>query len=391
MKVAIYLDNVSNAVDNCMQRGIMENIANELEQEHDVMFIDPVQLGMSQAKDKIRLEEYDILLTYNKTGTDLYFEDGVGKKINLLSTLKTPHIAWLTEHPVTFFDQYLASEGNTHYIFPNESHAFFAQMIGLKGSYSCQMFGSNPEKEFPKLSERPFDICVAAQWRGPAENNEIWRNSNSKTKNFFNEVIQLQEIEENRDSFTAYLAAATHYGLDVSDFKKHAIFVRALYWYARKAERIKLVQDLASSGLKILLIGGNEWEKVLSKPYDITFVPPCTHKDLRKWYKMSKMVATVNNFNGANERVFDAKACGSMVLCEASPTLTSIADDQIVFYKPHHLTDNLEAVHDKLNDNSNQSYISYGGLNSWKDRVDLLKLTMDQLIGSIKIKEVNCV
>lgn len=390
MKIAVYLDEVSNSIDNAMQWAIMRRISESLH-GHELLIIDPLKLGKEEAMRVLLRQEYDVLLTYNKTGTDLKvrLEDGSHKA--LLSVIERKHVAWLTEHPLTFYDQYMSSQCDRHFIFPNESHAYFAESMGLQGSFSVQMFGSSPVTEIAPYSERKFDVCIAAQWRGPAEANAFWKNATGKTKAFFEDVLYLQDSIENRDTFTAFMAAARHHGISEQEIAKAGPAMRAIYWYARKKERIKLVQDFASSGLKVAIIGGEAWKEVLPNHDHLFFAAPVAHEHLKNWYQNSKSVVTMNNFHGANERVFDAMAAGCLVFGECAPSLIQLLGEKnALFYEPNKACDKIndleEVIHTGLASDMAQSGTEkFVAEHTWRHRGDYLAALIGELLETERI------
>lgn len=348
MKIAVFLDDVSNAIDNAMQRAIMSNIMENIN-GIKLQIIDPIKIGKEKAIQIILKQDYDALLTYNKTGTNLTHKNN-GTEEYVLSNIERKHIAWLTEHPVTFYEQYKASNCNRHYIFTNKSHAFFASNMGLIGSYSVQTFGSKIIKKIKPYRKRKYDICIAAQWRGPAEGNAFWSTSKGKSRQFFEDVLYLQDTIEDRDIYTAFLAAAKHHNVGEDQILKAAPAMRAMYWYARKKERIKLVKDLSKTGLKIALIGGDGWNNVIQANKNIDIIPPIRHEHLNDWYLNSKFVATMNNYNGANERVFDAMAAGCGLFSENAPNLKKqIGSDTAIYYEPNLASEHIPILINNLN------------------------------------------
>ncbi|WP_416545166.1 glycosyltransferase [Limnohabitans sp. DCL3] len=386
MKIAVYLDEVSNSIDNAMQWAIMRRISENLH-DHELLIIDPLGIGKEEAMRVLMQQDYDVLLTYNKTGTDLKVRLDGGDETSLLSAINRKHVAWLTEHPLTFYDQYMSSQCDRHFIFPNESHAFFAESMGLRGSFSTQMFGSSPAKTIAPFMAREFDVCIAAQWRGTADVNAFWKTMTGKTREFFEDVLYLQDTIETRDTFTAFLAAAKHHGMDEGEVLQAGSAMRAIYWYARKKERIKLVQDFASSGLKVALIGGEDWKEVLPNHDNIFFAEPVGHEHLKNWYQNSKSVVTMNNFHGANERVFDAMAAGCLVFGECAPSLVSILGEKnAVFYEPNKACDKLDELEQLIRTGSAQAMAQSGTHrfsteHTWQHRGEYLSALLDELMN----------
>lgn len=359
----------------------MDQVRLGLSDEHEIAVLDPLKMGVESARFAILKQDYDLLITYNKTGTELTENN---KNKNLLSILEKPQFSWLTEHPVTFFDQYIKTNSIfRNYILPNAIHKFFANEMGLQGEFHDLLFASSIKEVGGNYSKRPYDICIAAQWRGPADANAFWLKMPPGQRQFFEDINVLQHLEENGDVFTAFLAAAEHHGVSLSCKKDFSLALKALYWHARKTERIQLVQDLVNSNLKILLIGGEEWKRVLPAHSNVTFVPPCSHRELTSYYMQSRAVASTNCFNGANERTFDALSCGSISLAENSPTLKKFFSDteNIIFYSHLRARDEIQRITDILNNPTKSEDIAERGrqtfLNghTWKHRaIELSKI-----------------
>ena len=386
MQVAVYLDDVNNAIDNAMQRLVMSEIASSIPHCR-IELIDPLQLGRTQATQVLLNQEYDLLLTYNKTGTELVTPTANER---VLSKIKRKHVAWLTEHPLTFYADYRSSEGDRHYIFPSASHASFAHHMKLTGTFSSQLFGSTPIANPPPIEKREFDVCIAAQWRGNPDELAFWNRTSGKLREFYEDVLYLQETITTRDTFTAFLAALKHHGLDEDTVLTAGDQLRHLYWYARKRERINLVRALANSGLRIALIGGTEWKAVIPDSRNITYVPPSTYDRLKTWYLRSKCVVTTNNFNGASERVFDGMAAGCVLFSENSPILTDLIGDQnAVFYQPNRAESSVEQLHEALNNLNAPSMAARATKvflcgHTWTHRANYLYNLFEQLVSQNK-------
>jgi len=219
MKIAIYLDEVNQAIDNSMQWSVMRHIGQELAKKDEVIFIDPIKIGSNESLSELKKQNYDILLTYNKTGTNL-IEESTGR--NLMSLLEVPQVSWLVEHPVTFYADYKKTNSpNRNYIFPNNTHNLFAKKMGMEGQYSNLLFASSDKKITTNFKDRPFDVCIAAQWRGDADSNAFWESMTGFEKKFFEEINQLQNTKDGIDVFLSFLAVAEYYNIpqdNINDF-----------------------------------------------------------------------------------------------------------------------------------------------------------------------------
>jgi hypothetical protein len=388
MKIAIYLDEVNQAIDNSMQWSVMRHIGQELSKKDEVIFIDPTKVGSKESLNKLKKQNYDILLTYNKTGTNL-IEESTGQ--NLMSLLEVPQISWLVEHPVTFYADYKKTNSpNRNYIFPNSTHNLFAKKMGMQGQYSNLLFASSEKKITTKFKDRPFDVCIAAQWRGEAGTNAFWESMTGFEKKFFEEINQLQNTKDGIDVFLAFLAVAKYYKIPQEKINDFAPALKALYWHARKNERIKMVKDMASSGMKVLLVGGDGWKSVFEEKNQVTIVPPCTHDCLTDYYMNSRAVISTNCSNGANERTFDAQSCGAISIAESSVTLENKFEDMkdIIFYDRLQLGDKMkmirEAIKNKPKGNliADHGYQSFINNNTWRHRVNELSEILDKICSS---------
>lgn len=365
MKIAIYLDEVNQAIDNSMQWNVMHQLGGELSSMHEVLFMDAKKIGQAAVHMQLLKQDYDSLLMYNKTGTNLV--DPVSGS-NLLSIINRPKISWLVEHPVTFFDNYKKtnSDGRS-YIFPNPHHHSFSKKMGIEGKNHSMLFGSSVKDNIIDFKERKFDVCIAAQWRGPAEINEFWKGGTSFEKKFFNTINILQNLDDSGDVFTAFLAAAEYFNVPLENIENFMPALKALYWHARKTERIKLVKDLVLTGLKVLLVGGEDWKKVLPEYSNVTFASPCSHEKLMEYYRNSRAVASTNCSNGANERTFDAMSCGALSISEKSTTLLKYFNEKnILFYDRMRLNENNNDIVDLLRSKNLAESIANEGMNSFK-------------------------
>ncbi len=385
MKIAFFLDEVSQAIDNAMQWNVMSQLCQGLSKDHQITMLDPLKMGIQASQQALLEQDYDLLLTYNKTGTNLS-DPATGR--NLMSLLEKPQISWLTEHPVTFYDQYRqTNSAYRHYLYPSEHHAFFAGQMGMQGTNRALLFGATPQKVTGNFGKRPYDICIAAQWRGPADANAFWLKMNAQQKRFFEDINVLQHLEDRGDVYTAFLAAAEHHRVPLQRKTDFAPAMKALYWHARKTERIKMVQDLVASGLKILLIGGEDWKQVLPDHSNVHFVSTCKHEELAGYYLQSRAVASTNCFNGANERTFDAMSCGSISIAENSPTLLQhFTDSQdIVLYPRLKAAEVVPRIIDLLNDPqaseqlAQRGHEAFSNAHTWDHRAAALSSWIQQL------------
>lgn len=384
MKVQILLDPASNAVDNSMQENIMQTIAIELRRTHEVEILNSGSKPVEEVCSRLLAQDYDILLTYNRSGTDIRDSDGVP----VLSKISACNVAWLTEHPLCFHDKYLASQANRHFIFVNESHAAFAAHMSLQGSFSTSLFGSTVQVPGKQHRNRKFDVCVAAQWRGPAEANAFWLRENKATQDFFRDVVDLHDHEPNRDTFMAYLTAATARGIDIQAGAGHAVAMRAVYWYMRKLERIRMVQALVDSGLSVALIGGDSWKSVLRPSPRLTLLPACTHQAVVQWYRDARSIVCTNGYNGASERVFDAMSAGALVVSEDAPHLVSALEPSgaAFFYRPNRLHDRVGELAELIRSGRSQEMADSGRRllvegHTWQQRVEALGKVLEQLVA----------
>ena len=386
--VAILIDDSSNFyVDNVMQRQTLEELSITLRHEFNIQWIDRTKLGSKQTNKILLKQAYDILFLYNKSGTQL--QSSTGQRI--LSEISKPRVSWLTEHPVTFAADYLASEGaNTHYIFAHEHHADFMAALGSTASYSNMPFGGyvQSRETLAPRGDREYDVCIAASWRGDESANVFWKNQPQPIADFFDDVVSLQDTDDHRDVFRAYLLAARRHNVTVKNLNQHLGAMKSLYWYERKRERISLLKALCKTDLKVLLVGDEGWEEITGKSPNITRIDPCSHTELTGWYLRSKAVACTNNFNGANERIFDAIGAGALPIMEGNNALANLIGNDMAFtYKPNHFNKSMLSLPEWLSCRDSSHYLDLchdlmAGQHAWKDRAQLVAELMSNLIDS---------
>lgn len=384
--IGIWIDDANHPVDNIMQRQTVSALAGALCEHFKIQWIDGHKMGHEAAVKAVLAEDYDALFLYNKSGTR--FQDAQQRRI--LSWLNKPRVSWLVEHPVTFATDYLPCESEqTHYVFAHEHHANFMYGAGSQASYSCMPFGGYVqarEQQVPR-AERPFDICVAASWRGSETSNVFWRNSTPTVSKFYEDVLLLQDQDEHRDIFNAYILAAKINDIAITDVKDHIIAMKALYWYERKRERINLVRDLCATGLKVLLIGDEGWREVIGEAPNVTRIDPCTHEALFAWYGQSKSVACMNNFNGANERIFDALGAGALPLVENDTQLIASLNEDLTFtYRPNEFKSVAQALPEWLAQRDGDEVLEQANAfmqagHTWSDRAESLAQVLTQLVN----------
>jgi spore maturation protein CgeB len=94
-------------------------------------------------------------------------------------------------------------------------------------------------------------------------------------------------------------------------------------------------------------------------------------------------VATINNYNGANERVFDAMSCACILFSESSPELIEkISFKENVYYSPNNANKSIEILNEKIKTTSNEighKNMSLFNLNhTWTNRANyLINLTSE--------------
>jgi hypothetical protein len=335
MKILYLIDPCSNEVDNSYQREIITRLALNSATENDIQVIDRGQLGDSDTVEVMLAQNYDAYFTYNRSGTDINYQSN-GVSNNLLSMISKPHVCWLTEHPLCWYAQYFHSQNNRHYILPRLSHANFLKGMDLAGTYTTQLFAADAQFNYKKHVDRKYDLCIAAQWRGSEKANEFWVGRGSTAESFFSTVALTQSSDIAKDTYAAYIHTAKSMNIDISDKLKHSQYMKGLYWHARKKERIELVQSFVNSGLKIALIGSDEWKSVLGDVSNVEFYDNCDHANLLDIYADSRAVLNVNAANGVCERAFDAASVGAMIVSEYSPEIERIfgSADSVVMYNP---------------------------------------------------------
>ncbi len=147
-----------------------------------------------------------------------------------------------------------------------------------------------------------------------------------------------------------------------------------------------MVKDMASSGMKILLVGGDGWKSVFQEKNQVTIVPPCTHDRLTDYYMNSRAVVSTNCSNGANERTFDAQSCGAISIAENSVTLENNFEDMkdIIFYDRLNLINKVTVIEEAIKNKTKGILISEEGHqnfinnNTWKHRASNLYKVLEK-------------
>jgi hypothetical protein len=178
-------------------------------------------------------QNYDAYFTYNRSGTDIFYvSSGISKY--LMSMIAKPHVCWLTEHPLCWYEKYYQSPNKRHYILPRLSHATFLKEMSLVGTYSSQLFAADARLNYKKHIDRRYDVCIAAQWRGSEKANEFWVGRGGNTGRFFSTIAIAQNSDSAKDTYVAYVDVARRMNFDITNKLKHGQYMKGLYWHTRK-------------------------------------------------------------------------------------------------------------------------------------------------------------
>lgn len=386
MKILYLIDPCSNDIDNSYQRKIINRLALSSSLEDDVQVISTDEISTASAVDLLLDQQYDVYFTYNRSGTDLSFTRN-GIKTNLMRAISKPHVCWLTEHPLCWYEKYHQSQNHRHYVLPRSSHATFLKEMDLRGSHHSQLFAADPKPNLKLHRHRTYDVCIAAQWRGSEKANEFWADRGNLAEQFFQAVSFAQISNAERDTYAAYRDLARAMNIDITDKIRNSQYMRGLYWYARKKERIDLVQNFVKSGLKIAIVGSQEWKSVLPKFSNVEFHENCSHDKLLTIYSDSRAVVNLNAANGACERAFDAASVGAMLISEYSPEIEHIfgAKDAVIMYNSELNDMSISIISELIRSNAsealgNNAYYCLSEGHTWGHRGEFLRTIFESLV-----------
>lgn len=332
MKITLLSSNLTN---HNIGLNFIKNISQGLKNYADVVIIDISKNSPIDTILFLKNQKPDIVISYNRVGLlDSVTIDG--KTVNLIESLGVPHLCFLVDHPAFLYDYLKPFNDLRHTVFCSPDHINFAKYSGLSGTFSNMIWGCNHinSEDFLPHNERPYDISIAAIWRGFPDNFNFWKNSNTTVKKIIYLAIDNLENDLNRDPFSALLSSIT--SLNIKFQTNELIKFCSLFGrYAREKDRFNMIEDLAESGLRMAIVGTG-WKDFISKRYpksDILYIDNIPQEKLYEIYKKSKVVACLNSTNGACERIFDAMESGAMIFSEYSPLLhKNFGNESILYY-----------------------------------------------------------
>lgn len=258
------------------------------------------------------------ILTFNGMGLEFKIANEQGNIVSLFSLFDIPVVCWMVDHPVFHFDRLSAVVDKKYFIFTSQSHVDFAKSYGLihnNHNSKVDLVASNATHDFIPHSLRAYDVVISATWVGhPAL---FWQNYDLPLKKVLDEAIEEITASAVCDGMSVLQKVLKHHDLWPKEERDMVAVIALLHQYAKQFERIKIIDALVESGLKIQIVG-NGWEQLYQHKSNVSFLSEVDYEKVKDVYAQSRLVVNLNAEHGACERVFDAMSVGAIVYSEFS-------------------------------------------------------------------------
>jgi len=215
-----------------------------------------------------------------------------------------------------------------YFLTSNPNHAHFINEMTSSQYAGALTLGApsySISEETQDLNNRNFDVVFVGSWMGVPE--KFWLEINDpQIQKITKETLDLINADDYADPYLVLKNAFTKDGLDIS---KNRDLINTLLWHIntfnRKYSRLKMMNAVARSGLKALIVGEG-WSDHFALPH-LYFHEPVLNHLIGKIYEQSKIVICLNSNNGGGERALQALSSGCYVFSFGGMTVNNFAKD----------------------------------------------------------------
>lgn len=260
--------------------------------------------------------------------------NGVG--LNLFETIQTDHIkfiGWLVDYPNYHFGRLNSALKSKHFLTSNPNHASFIHDLTSSQHAGVLTLGTPDlsKLESPQeMTHRDFDVIFIGSWMGFPE--KFWQKINDPLiQKIAKHALDLLHADDRSDPYLILKNAFIENGLDIP---KNAELINALITrindFNRKYMRLKMMNAVAQSGLKTLVVG-NGWSDHFALPH-LYFHEPVPNHLIDEIYEKCKIVVCLNSNNGGCERALQALSSGCSVFSFGGIPIEKMAKDTDQIY-----------------------------------------------------------
>jgi hypothetical protein len=277
-------------------------------------------------------DEFDLVLSFNAMGADFHVTTN-GETRYSFDAIELPFVSWMVDHPCYHYPTLTPPISRRLTLCANAEHADFVAQTGIAGEQQTLLAAAMGEVIAPiPYHARQYEAVLAATWMG--EPKPFWESQCSP------EVVALLEraldllIQDYKVSpWQALNTACTEKSANVTSGENYYGILAEMLYFVRRYDRIRLVRELAESGLPVTVIGSG-WENYIGPTGNLRFMPDQSTDAMLQIYRDSKVVFNLNAANGASERAFTGMLSGAAVLSDFGQSLATAAvhGEEILFY-----------------------------------------------------------
>jgi len=322
---------------------------------------------------------FDTVLSFAGFGGDIATSQG----LSLYDAANARFIAWVVDHPAFHLDRYLGPVARRYVVSATPSHFDFLGAAGTRAAKVGLLSGAADLSSAAKpFAQRAHPLLLAASWLGAPQ--RWWEDDpGSPVAAIGAAVISRLMDDPGADLFAAWRGAMAELGYELPMDQNISRVLAELMLYARRLDRIRLVEALTARGLPVALCGDG-WNEV-EAVRDMKRLESRNVTALEHLYGDCRVVLNLNAGNGASERAMAAFSAGAAVASDANPLLDEAFGDALLTYDRTDMGKAADAIGDLLDSDDAEARAEAGAARVRSSH--LWRYRAQTLIASIKEAE----
>jgi hypothetical protein len=314
---------------------------------------------------------FDTVLSFAGFGGDIATSEG----LSLYDAANARFIAWAVDHPAFHLDRYVGPVARRYVVSATPSHFDFLGAAGARATKVALLSGAADLSSAAKpFAQRSHPLLLAASWLGAPQ--RWWEEGPGSPVAAIGAAVMSRLMDDpGADLFAAWRGAMAELGYELPIDQNTGRLLAELMLYARRLDRIRLVEALAARGLPVALCGDG-WNEIEAVKH-LERIESRDVTALERLYGDCRVVLNLNAGNGASERVMAAFSAGAAVASDANPLLGEALGDALLTYDRTDMGKAADAIGNLLESNDAEARAEAGaarvrGSHLWPHRAATL-------------------
>ena len=224
-------------------------------------------------------------------------------------------VGWQLDHPLYTQHNLSAPMARRLSVYPNPSHAAFADRLGVTGASTILLAGGEVlDEPVRDHGDRSTPVLVVATYNGPPE--RTWDAlPDPGGKRLIDAIAEHLEADPRASLAAACEAVRGACGLGPDLERRMAEPLRRLLTFVRHKDRMGAVTALVDGGLPITLVGDG-WAGHFGDRPNLTARASVPFAEVGRLYNDARVVLNFNAANGGCERTIQAMLAGAAVVSD---------------------------------------------------------------------------